>query len=124
MNIEPKRLLEQTTREICEDFELRDVLMHQGSEEERLAEMRKWLSEAVAEMMEHQMEQFLNTLYRLDVSEKKAVKALNHEMNAPPALALADLIIEREMQKIKSRAWYKQYLQTQKLNEDEDVERW
>lgn len=49
----------------------------------------------------------LNILYRVDVSEKKVKKALSKNRNNIPAgQIIANLLIEREKQKIKLRAKY------------------
>ncbi|OWY19758.1 hypothetical protein B6N25_13220 [Sphingobacteriales bacterium TSM_CSS] len=72
---------------------------------------RSWLAGVIAWKIEHELETFLQALYRLDISEKKAMLALSNQTELPAPLALADLIIEREVQKIKTRQWYKEQQQ-------------
>ncbi|OWY22834.1 hypothetical protein C7N43_23590 [Sphingobacteriales bacterium UPWRP_1] len=72
---------------------------------------RNWLAGVIAWKIENDLEAFLQALYRLDIPEKKAMLALSNQTELPPPLALADLIIEREMQKIKTRRWYKEQQQ-------------
>lgn len=69
--------------------------------------LREILADAIEHMMEFKLEQLWATLYRIDVSEKKVRKALTEYGGRALALYLADLVIERQMQKIESRKQYK-----------------
>lgn len=70
--------------------------------------IKRWLTAAVARKMAIDMEGLFQVLYRLDVDETKAMQALTNQTVEAPAEALASLIIEREIRKVKSRNWYKQ----------------
>jgi ribosome-associated translation inhibitor RaiA len=86
---------------------------------ENVEQFRQWLANQIAYKMETDMEGFLQALYRIDISEKKAMQALSNQTELPPALALADLVIEREIQKINTRRWYKTQQEQQQTNTDE-----
>lgn len=86
---------------------------------ENIEQFRQWLANQIAYKMETDMEGFLQALYRIDISEKKAMQALSNQTELPPALALADLVIEREIQKINTRRWYKTQQEQQQTNTDE-----
>lgn len=61
------------------------------------------LSAAINDLILHNFEKLVSLLYRLDVNEKKLRQMLaqQHEVNA--ADTIASLVIERQLEKIKSR---------------------
>jgi hypothetical protein len=69
-------------------------------------------------LINNDFEELLNILYRVDVSEAK-LKTLLKE-NAESASVIADLIIERQLQKIKTREQFK----TSGKKENSDEEKW
>lgn len=83
-------------------FDLRKTAFNENYEE-----VRKWLASCLAEMVHLNFEQLLNTLYRLDIAERKVRAVFNNQSKEPMYYALADLIIEREIQKIESRERYR-----------------
>ena len=74
-----------------------------------LESIHRRLSLLVAYLMEHDMHRLVNAMYRLDVSEAKLNEAMASESREAAALRVADLIIEREMQKVKTRLHYKKH---------------
>lgn len=68
-----------------------------------MEELHERLTEKIIDLMMHHMEKLLQILYRIDVNERK-VKACFGQ-NDPKLIAptLASLIIEREIEKYKSR---------------------
>ena len=76
-----------------------DKLVLQNSEQL----FRKELAAHIHFLINNDFEKLVSILYRLDVNEKK-LKALLAEKNTDDAdLLIADAIIERQLQKIKSR---------------------
>lgn len=69
----------------------------------------KKLSILIAYLMENDMHRLLNAMYRLDVSEAKFYVAMQSLSKEEVARQVADLIIEREMQKVKTRLHYKKH---------------
>ncbi|MEZ4887494.1 MAG: hypothetical protein R3E32_22365 [Chitinophagales bacterium] len=112
--------IQQTTTLICKDFEL-DLPF--GEQNYSYEELRNWLAEVIALWIDKNMEHLLWVLYRLDISEEKAVEAFSSMTS--PSLALADLVIARELQKISTRQKYKEW-QVNQADRDEinDVESW
>ncbi len=108
--------IEAASQLICHDFELPN--MHFDD----IKRLREWLATMVATLMETNMERLLYALYRIDVCEQKAYIALGNQTDEAPHYALADLIIEREIQKVQSRIWYKERQQGE--IDDSDAERW
>jgi hypothetical protein len=69
------------------------------------------------ELINHDFEKLIYVLYKVDVSEKKLKNVLSTS-NADAASILADLIIERQLQKMESRRIFK------KDDEISDEEKW
>lgn len=82
---------------ITENFEL------QENENLKLEQIRLFLIDKLRELIYHNSEKLFQILYRIDVKEEKSIEALSKK-NA--AESLADLIIERQMQKAKTRMEY------------------
>ncbi len=79
---------------------------------------REKLATWISELIDQDFEQLVLLLYRLDVNEKK-MKALLATANTDAGLLIADLIIERQLQKIKTRK------QFSNPNEDiPDADKW
>lgn len=74
-----------------------------------LSKLHEKLSLLVAYLMENDMHRLLNAMYRLDVSEIKFHEAMQSESKQEAAVRIADLIIEREMQKVKTRMLYRKH---------------
>ncbi|MDZ7767382.1 MAG: hypothetical protein U5K00_23695 [Melioribacteraceae bacterium] len=73
---------------------------------EELKIIKEFLSKRIAELMAKNQERFFNTLYRIDINENKVAQVLNTSKNIPDDLA--DLIIERQLQRLKTQMLYKQ----------------
>lgn len=75
---------------------------------ERFEEFRNYLIVKLKEMYEHNYELLLNTLYRIDVSETKLSELFSSKHGDNITERLADLIIERQLQKIRFRQQYRE----------------
>ncbi|MGB1205563.1 MAG: hypothetical protein ACPG5B_07955 [Chitinophagales bacterium] len=117
-----EHLFQQTKQLIYTDFELK--INTEKASNENFEAFREYLAKAIENLMYQDMPFFLNALYRLDVSETRAMKALKNQTKLPPKYALADLIIEREVQKVQSRLWYKERMKEQSVAIKDDIEFW
>jgi hypothetical protein len=72
-----------------------------------LEEFKLYLTEKLSDLLDNKYETLINILYKIDVNEEK-LSALFAERNREfiPS-ALADLIIERSLQKVKFRQKYR-----------------
>ena len=86
------------------------------AEQAGMDELHAALSMYVNYLITHNFNQLINLLYRLDVSEQKLQLWLFENTTEDAGKIIADLIIERQLQKIKSRNSYKQ---DDSINEDE-----
>jgi hypothetical protein len=95
-------LLQEAANKLSDYFG-EDSLKESQSREEYL----KQLTAAIVFLLLHDMDKLLNILYRIDVFERdtKAAFAQNNPQLIAPRLA--ELILEREMQKAKTRIAYR-----------------
>lgn len=81
-------------------------------------ELREKLAAHINHLINHDFEKLVYYLYRIDVDENKMRRLLEQREGENAAGLIADLIIERQVQKIKSR-------QETTLNKDiPDNEKW
>jgi hypothetical protein len=69
--------------------------------------IREKLAILVAHLMENNVEKLCQAMYRLDVSEAKFNGVMNEKPLEEIPYAVADLVIEREMQKVRTRIMHK-----------------
>ena len=82
-------------------------------------EMRRRLSIHINYLIEHDFQKLVSVLYRVDVNEKKLKHLLKENIEEDAGLIIADLIIERQLQKIKSRQQFRE-----RDNNISDEEKW
>ncbi len=73
-----------------------------------IPELEKLLSVYVNDLIQHNFQQLITLLYRIDVNETKLRKLLQEHTNETAGNILAKLIIERQIQKIKTRQQFNQ----------------
>lgn len=92
-------LVNETSQIIAKDFEI--------SATNSLDELRKILSARLDEMLLSNVEKLLSILYIIDVSQKKLDDIFASVSREEIPLLLADAIIERQLNKAKTRNYYK-----------------
>lgn len=82
-------------------------------------DLRLRLAEEIDILIANDFLRLVRILYRLDISEKKLKKVLEETGGKNAAATIADMIIERQLQKIRSREAFR------KGNDDiPDEEKW
>jgi hypothetical protein len=66
-------------------------------------ELRRQLSIQINYLIVHDFQKLVAVLYRVDVNEEKLKQFLKENSGQDAGFIIADLIIERQLQKIKSR---------------------
>src|SRR4051812_15318553 len=66
------------------------------------------LAAYINDVIDHDFEKLIQLLYRLDVHEQKLKKIIASSPASDAGLLIADMIIERQLQKIQSRKQFKQ----------------
>lgn len=74
------------------------------------------LVQALSHLINNDLEQLVQLLYKIDISEQKLKDALKNHSHENAAVIIADMIIERQAEKIKS---FKQSKPRSNIDEDE-----
>ncbi len=96
-------LIQQTTEMMSRDFGL-----EMGADPMNEKQLFELLADAVAYMIEHRLDFLLSLLYRLDINEQKINFALSPLAKGPANIELAQLIFDRQKQRILTKQFYKQ----------------
>lgn len=75
-------------------------------QERTIAWIREQLIPLINELINKDFHALIQLLYRIDVDEKKIKVYLNQNTNKDSAPLIADLIIERQLQKMQSRKYF------------------
>jgi hypothetical protein len=73
-----------------------------------LNELKKHLTAKISELLDNNYEKLINILYRIDVDEDKLNELFGSQNRESIPGKLADLIIERQIQKINIRNMYRE----------------
>ncbi len=95
----------ETTTLIRKDFLLEEEVL--PSAIDSLEELRQNLKKVITYLLDKDMNRLLNALYRIDVSEEKVKQVLSNAKADELSGDLTDLIIHRELQKVKTRQQYR-----------------
>ena len=82
-------------------------------------ERRQKLIALINELINKDFDTLVQLLYRIDVSEKKIRAVLDKNTETDSAGILADLIIERQLQKTETRKYF-----SNRANPESDEEKW
>ena len=107
--MEHNQLVQQVNKEMAIEL----------SEKISLEELHNQLAIHVNNLIINNFEQLVNLLYRIDVSEVKIKSFLSRQNSENAGNIIASLIIERQLQKIKTRQQFRQ-----QDNDFNEVEKW
>jgi replicative superfamily II helicase len=71
------------------------------------AELEEKLAASINQLIQNNFEKLVSLLYRIDVSEKKLKNLLQDHVNENAGKIIAQLIIERQLEKMALRKKYK-----------------
>jgi len=80
---------------------------------------QKKLADKINELIQNDFQKLIAILYRLDVNEEKLKHLLRDNTGSDAGTIIADLIIERQIQKIKSRQQFRR-----RDNDIDENEKW
>jgi len=103
----PLSLFSDSSRVIATQFEL-DFTVGEESDDERADAFRALLTARIVELLDGDTERLMHILYRVDVPESVVARVFRDHPLAEIAPTLADLIIERQMEKARTRAAYRE----------------
>ena len=78
---------------------------------------REWLASMINELLNKDFQKLVSILYRVDVDEIKLRYLLAKNPDTDAGITIADLLIERQLQKINARASFKSQDKTIDENE-------
>ena len=82
--------------------------------------IKEKLIERINYLINNNFEELINLLYKIDVNEAKLKKLLKENSDSDAANIIADLIIKRQLEKIKTREQFK----AANKKESSDEEKW
>ena len=102
-----KENIYQLKKNVSSDFnKFEEFSLLRDSDINTLEEFKLFLTKKLSDMMVKNFDEVLNILYQIDINEIK-VRDIIQSNNKYKASLLADLIINRQLQKIKTRQKYK-----------------
>jgi len=106
---EEKNKVNEIVKIVEKDFLVSgDVSLVPSSDLNTLEEFRSYLTAKLKFLLEEKFETLVNVLYRIDISEEKLSELFSVQNKDNIPASLANLIIERQLQKVKLRNLYKQ----------------
>jgi hypothetical protein len=84
-----------------------------------IPEAENFLAEEINELIKNNFSHLVQILYRIDVNETRLKQVLSSNPNEDAGKIIAALLIERQLQKIKSRQQF-----SQKDDDFSDEEKW
>jgi len=108
---EQSYFVEETFRVLNEDFEfpekkiINDLIYQKDAYV--MTEIERVLAEKIKELIENNFEKLQNILYRIDLDQRKVHELYVANTNGDFPYLLARLIIERQLEKVKTRYHYK-----------------
>ena len=107
MNEEKNKVLE-ISETIAKDFDKAGIsAIITPDEFDNLSQLRTYLTKKITELLDTNYQKLINILYRIDVNEDKLNELFGSKKREFIPARLADLIIERQIQKINFRNKYK-----------------
>jgi hypothetical protein len=103
--MDEKELYPSLLEKLAKDYSLQKDLLPVQSDIETI---RKHLIARVTELMVLDFDRFINSLYRIDVNESKVHEILYSKDKTVIPEKLADLIIERQLSRVRTQILYKQ----------------
>ncbi len=88
-----------------EENQIREIAIGLGLTEthDNTSVTREWLAKQVNDLLDRDFPRLISILYRVDVSESKLRELLNLHPDTDAGLIIADLLIARQTEKIKSK---------------------
>jgi hypothetical protein len=106
---EEKQQVVEIVRFVEKDFLISDnYSLIPSTDLASLEDFRKYLIEKLNILLDEKFDTLVNILYRIDINEKKLSQLFSGNNRASIPTTLADLIIDRQLQKIRLRKLYKE----------------
>lgn len=114
---EEKIQVTEVSETISKDFDKAGISSMITAESfDDLEELKKHLTSKIKELLDNEYEKLINILYRIDINEDKLNELFGSKNRDYIPAHLAELIIERQLQKIHFRNAYKE--KNKRISED------
>lgn len=101
-------LLNETANQLIKDFGIEGIeIKFSGNPDNAYKELFDQIEPHILDLLWKNTRKLQQLLYRIDIPEKLAAKALQGEPGKTPPQMLTELIIKRELQKVVIRRFYK-----------------
>jgi len=106
---EEKQPVREIIKFVEKDFSISDnYSLIPSADIDSLKEFREYLTKELRILLDEKFDTLVNILYRIDISEKKLNQLFSGKNRDYIPAVLSDLIIDRQLQKIKLRRLYKE----------------
>lgn len=100
-------IIRETVAQVIKDFNMTGLeITFSGNELLAYQELKEQIASILLELIKNHSSQFQSLLYRVDIDEKYLNKFLGDEHPFSYSEAIAELILQREFQKVLSRKFY------------------
>ena len=100
--------VEEISKFISKDFMMSSAeSLIPAGDFEKIDEFRVYLVDKLRNLLDNDYDKLINILYKIDVNESKLSELFSGKNRDDLPESLADLIIERSLQKVKFRQMYK-----------------
>ena len=96
----------QLVRLLSKDLQLEEGHFHPVPV--NMEEIREKLKDVIGHLLQHDFERLLNAMYRLDIEESRFREVISGVYGNDVSGKLAEIIIEREYRKVKTRNQYRE----------------
>ena len=101
-----RQILTDAGRMLVQQWQLPELQLREEASE-YLTHLKHRLADRIRELLETDMEHLINLLYRLDISETDFQRAMQGDHIYHTAQDLAEIVLNRELQKARTRAAYR-----------------
>lgn len=112
------KLLNETAFLLNKDFGQEEETALKLNADLNSNDLKNYLKHTIAWYLEYNFHALVNIFYRLDIPEQKFNTYMQQLVGEELTDALADLVLEREMQKAKTRLAYREYLNNKPTDGD------
>ena len=85
---------------------------------------KQLIASRINELIQNDFQKLISILYRMDISEEKLKNLLKEKQGIDAGHIITDLMIERQLQKIKSRRQSDSYRINRRDNDIDENEKW
>ena len=103
-----KQSADEVSKFVSRDFKVNEnESLIPAGDFKTLEEFKTYLTQKIQHLLDNNYDTLINTLYLIDVPEDRLIKLFRDKNRENISVKIADLIIERSLQKVRLRQKYK-----------------